>query len=1112
MAVETKDVERAGSARNPINGVAMELSLAEIKASKLNPRKTFDEAALQELADSLREQGMIEPLVLRKLGDDGYEIIAGERRWRAAQMAGLETVPVRVLSDIDDRRALELALVENLVRRDINPIEEAEGFVKLRELGWKVEEIASKVGRDESTVSNRTRLLELPDPIREKIGTGVLSASMGKALLQYAKVPKMMTALAALAEKGATTKAIEKCDYNSFDYKDWHTLPLKSLESYSGCKFDMESCAGCNLKRGRNCLDEDCWTKKNDEAAARLKEQIAAQAAEMHAGEFLTKGLEYRKDFVWLTSGLEGCSGDCEHRKTGVDQWNSRNLICTDPECHKRLEAEASAREAAKREVEFKAKMEKNLEVLADPEMLNRAAAVALYHSFRNNDSKALAHAAAVAGLTIELDWSVFNGYPSGPAEAWPILDAIASASVTDIIKLLAVEELLHDAEHRGFSKKSEWFQGQVLPEKLEVCDQCGEDIGKGSPDRVAYGDSCFCCEQCRNDYITEPCVRLAEPVLDAADIELVAYEDEDGRPYAICTTADEFEPKFYGIGTYYNGAWSWEEDADVSFKHGPGAIQAVIEDLRKLAEALELTEKPLIDLAPKTEAVANCRACGRDLSEVSQIIKHADQQFCSPGCVEGWQINQEAPAPAAESTQEQVCIQNCDECEVGCKCKGAFPSTPPPDQLREDVSSAGARFDMPQLGTTWELRNVDEEVVVACMGTHAVDQGVVVLEYLKNESKPHTVGKEFKWEIGGEMYPEPFEHYWRRLNLTRAEWLQQDKDSRQEHEASATEDFAVYLDAEVGGHELYVGTNPDATGEADQFCVLCRWMDRPDDPKPVWERELGRSVIHLSAFATIAETQSYLDSEAERLCYTRKPASVEDATKQAEVPAEDHSGSEATAIPTRQLRRYGDSVSGEETVVVVTGVANLGDKLIPTLRYLANSTKPEEVGREFTLTVFNDAPGLERFNRYWIPMSMSEEKYLASLPQVEAEQSTHDEQATSAAAGGEAASSGENAKTRVGFEDRTDSDVRVYHAGPNPNPKGSDDAYCVLMHTYPAAYSNPMFDISSESKPSLRWNDAFPTENEAQGYLEEIAAKNNWHWVELPFGQAPQETAGAES
>lgn len=147
------------------------------------PRKHFDDARLSELAESIRSQGIIQPLVVRQRPEGGYELIAGERRWRAAQRAGLHQVPV-VVREAAEAEAFEMALVENLQREDLNPIEEAEGYQRLvTERGYTQESVAARVGKERSTVANSLRLLKLPTAVRGMVSDGRLSMGHARALL-----------------------------------------------------------------------------------------------------------------------------------------------------------------------------------------------------------------------------------------------------------------------------------------------------------------------------------------------------------------------------------------------------------------------------------------------------------------------------------------------------------------------------------------------------------------------------------------------------------------------------------------------------------------------------------------------------------------------------------------------------------------------------------------------------------------------------------------------------------------------------------------------------------------------------------------------------------------
>ncbi len=160
-----------------------EVPVGLIRPNPEQPRKSFDPEALERLADSVAEAGVIQPLVVHSLPDGRYELIAGERRWRAAQQAGLEVVPV-VLRDEDEGRRLQTALIENMAREDLNPIEEARACAALvEELGLSKEETARRLGRSRSGISNLIRLLDLPDQVLDLLAAGELSEGHGRALL-----------------------------------------------------------------------------------------------------------------------------------------------------------------------------------------------------------------------------------------------------------------------------------------------------------------------------------------------------------------------------------------------------------------------------------------------------------------------------------------------------------------------------------------------------------------------------------------------------------------------------------------------------------------------------------------------------------------------------------------------------------------------------------------------------------------------------------------------------------------------------------------------------------------------------------------------------------------
>ena len=160
-----------------------ELPIELVKPNPGQPRSRFDEDALQALSESIKASGVVQPLIVRSLSDGSYEIIAGERRWRAAHLAGVEKVPV-VIRDSDEADRLEVALIENMVREDLNPVEEAKACAALVEdLGLSKEELGRRIGRSRPTISNLIRLLELPDDVLVMLEEGQLSEGHGKAIL-----------------------------------------------------------------------------------------------------------------------------------------------------------------------------------------------------------------------------------------------------------------------------------------------------------------------------------------------------------------------------------------------------------------------------------------------------------------------------------------------------------------------------------------------------------------------------------------------------------------------------------------------------------------------------------------------------------------------------------------------------------------------------------------------------------------------------------------------------------------------------------------------------------------------------------------------------------------
>ena len=187
---------------------SLSLPISQVESCSSQPRKHFDEASLAELAASIQEHGIIQPLTVRKLASGYYQIIAGERRWRAARLAGLSEVPVIVI-EADDRKAAELAMIENLQREDLNPKEEAAGFQSLIETYHMTqEEAATRVGKSRSAVTNALRLLSLTPSVRKLVEEGKLSAGHARALLPLSPAVQE-SAAAAVVSGGLSVRQTE---------------------------------------------------------------------------------------------------------------------------------------------------------------------------------------------------------------------------------------------------------------------------------------------------------------------------------------------------------------------------------------------------------------------------------------------------------------------------------------------------------------------------------------------------------------------------------------------------------------------------------------------------------------------------------------------------------------------------------------------------------------------------------------------------------------------------------------------------------------------------------------------------------------------------------------
>ena len=224
------------------------LPIQKVENNQNQPRKDFDEEELQSLADSIAIHGILQPLTVRELPSGYFQIIAGERRWRAARIAGLSEVPA-VIIEADDKKAMELALIENLQRQDLNPVEEALGYQTLIEdFSLTQEEAAERVGKSRPAVANALRLLALTPPVLEKVRKGELSAGHARAILTVKDPKKQIDVAQKIAALGLSVRQAELlCKNLTREHQQKEYVPLQ-VDYISECEKDLSKILGRGVK------------------------------------------------------------------------------------------------------------------------------------------------------------------------------------------------------------------------------------------------------------------------------------------------------------------------------------------------------------------------------------------------------------------------------------------------------------------------------------------------------------------------------------------------------------------------------------------------------------------------------------------------------------------------------------------------------------------------------------------------------------------------------------------------------------------------------------------------------------------------------------------------
>ena len=224
------------------------LPLDEIIPNKGQPRKNFHEEALADLAASIAQHGVLQPLLVRPMPDGSYQLVAGERRWRASRMAGLTEVPV-VIRDMDERECAQLALIENLQREDLNPMEEAVGYRTLMETyGLTQEQTAQVVNKSRPAVANALRLLQLPEAVTEMVASGLLSAGHARTVLSFEGEEAQIAAATAAVEKGLSVRELERMAHSSKKTPRAPKQPKKQDSFYDEVALSLREALGRQVK------------------------------------------------------------------------------------------------------------------------------------------------------------------------------------------------------------------------------------------------------------------------------------------------------------------------------------------------------------------------------------------------------------------------------------------------------------------------------------------------------------------------------------------------------------------------------------------------------------------------------------------------------------------------------------------------------------------------------------------------------------------------------------------------------------------------------------------------------------------------------------------------
>jgi len=452
----------------------------------------FEEGPLRELAESIQQHGLLQPIVVRPVrehrpGGALYEIVAGERRYRACKMAGLEEISVRIHHGLDDEQALKLAIIENVQRVDLDPIEEAAGYRRLAGLGMKQLEIAAAVQKSQPAVANRMRLLELPEDVQERIRQGELTPAHGVALASWKQLPKVASKLAEFAAANNwTSKQME----NPLG-QGWQVLEvLKQTnvmrEGYSAL-FDRQICHRCPYDAYRNpgngygfCFRPEHYDELNEAAKAtreterRAKILTAVETAEEEGVKLPSlhdlpyDSYERLNDTSTIPSG---CTDTCPNRGKALGYSGEVVPVCLDPKCYRKLKsADTRAENRAGRELAVRLLRRLEQKIDGTQAFGTREMAVITVLAFRNDwrSGHGMKEACERQGVPeiarlIKDNWGV-GGKPWSGAQRY---DALASYSLVQMAKVV-LETVIRSELHYRYQERAtsespitDWWLGK---------------------------------------------------------------------------------------------------------------------------------------------------------------------------------------------------------------------------------------------------------------------------------------------------------------------------------------------------------------------------------------------------------------------------------------------------------------------------------------------------------------------------------------------------------------------------------------------------------------------------------------------------------------------------